>query len=355
MTPEPRDDAARLHRRLERERRARVEAEHIAERATRELYGMVFELEKLKQVLDTTTDLVMIISWDGAVHYSNEACRRFFGWQVPEPRTRLHDVCVDWAVTRVVEQVVPALHADGVWSGELELTGVGGTTMPVSQVVVLHGPTATSDAYLSVIARDVSTHKSLERQLAHLAQHDHLTGLPNRALFTERVHQAATTRPGEGLTAVLFIDVDDFKTVNDTMGHAAGDELLRSVADRVRRGIRPQDLAARLGGDEFAALLTGVRDRHEASDVAGRVLHNLQETCLIRGRDVHISGSIGVAVQPGPRWSPDDLLHRADVAMYQAKSRGKDCYEVYEPAMEAPTAPTAPTPDGRAPSGALSR
>ena len=191
-------------------------------------------------------------------------------------------------------------------------------------------------------SQDVTERRALEEELERRALHDGLTGLPNRALFSDRLSQALARgegRGGEGggkEVAVLFMDLDNFKYVNDSLGHGAGDELLVAVAERLRKALRPEDTVARLGGDEFAMLLESVGDRSRAKRVAGRVIKALRSPfALGAGRDVFATPSIGVALGEPGRASAADLLRRADVAMYRAKRGGKARYEVFGPTMEA--------------------
>jgi diguanylate cyclase (GGDEF)-like protein len=158
----------------------------------------------------------------------------------------------------------------------------------------------------------------------HQALHDALTGLPNRRLFVDRMEAAlAKRRPGERLT-VLFCDLDRFKEVNDTLGHAAGDELLRQVAARVLAAVRPGDTVGRLSGDEFAVLLRGLTNPEGAGSLADRVLRCFDEPFRLEGRDVRIGTSVGVVVHPGGETTAEQLLRSADAAMYEDKHRGRN-------------------------------
>jgi diguanylate cyclase (GGDEF)-like protein len=172
----------------------------------------------------------------------------------------------------------------------------------------------------------------VKEQLRYQAFHDALTGLPNRALFTERVSNALEERANR--TIVLFVDLDDFKTVNDTLGHTAGDELLIAVAERVRACLRPGDTAARLGGDEFGILLEGAFDT-DAEEVATRVVDAMRAPFVLHGREAHVHASIGIANGANGAASADELLTQADVAMYAAKAAGKRQFALYEPKMHA--------------------
>jgi len=172
----------------------------------------------------------------------------------------------------------------------------------------------------------------VKEQLRHQAYHDALTGLPNRTLFTERVAETLDRRSDS--FAVLFVDLDDFKTINDTLGHSAGDELLAAVAERVRACVRPGDLAARLGGDEFGILLEDGAGE-AAEEVALRLVAALQMPFVLSGRDITIHASIGIANGLSDARDADEILSNADLAMYNAKASGKRQFSVYEPHMHA--------------------
>ncbi len=189
-------------------------------------------------------------------------------------------------------------------------------------------------------ARDISQRKLAERdnealqeQLAHQAFHDPLTGLANRALLRERLqHALARVARSREPLAVMFIDLDEFKAVNDSMGHDAGDELLKAVAARLRESVRPADTIARLGGDEFAILLEGMLSASEGPRVAERIIRTFTTPFELDGHPVSIGASIGLALKDGKEGT-EELLGNADVAMYAAKARGRGCYEVYRPEL----------------------
>jgi diguanylate cyclase (GGDEF)-like protein len=175
----------------------------------------------------------------------------------------------------------------------------------------------------------------LKEQLRYQAYHDPLTNLANRALFVERVDERIE-RPTQGLVpVVLFLDLDDFKIVNDTLGHAAGDRLLSTAAERIRGCVRAEDLAARLGGDEFAVLIEDRPDLARAMAVANRIIEALQVSFPIEGQEITIGGSVGIAAGKGDTTHADELLRNADVAMYIAKANGKGRAAVFEPTMHA--------------------
>ena len=185
-------------------------------------------------------------------------------------------------------------------------------------------------------ARLYEAERAHAQALEHQAFHDPLTGLPNRKLFADRLGQALRRNGHNGLVAgVLFLDLDDFKKINDSMGHASGDQLLCAVADRLRRSLRDADTPARLGGDEFAVLIEDLDDEEHVERAAERVIEAISHPFLIGEREVTVRASIGVAGARGGKVETEELLRNADVAMYIAKARGKDGLAVFEPTMHA--------------------
>ena len=185
--------------------------------------------------------------------------------------------------------------------------------------------------------RDVSERKAFEEQLQHQAFHDAVTGLANRALFKDRVEHMIERQARDNLpVSILFMDLDDFKTINDSLGHAAGDRMLSEVGERLKNCLRQADTAARLGGDEFAILLEDGGDGVDAAEVAARILASLEGPFHLEGKEVFGRASIGIATADTETGGPEgaeELLRNADVAMYMAKEAGKGRYQVFEPAM----------------------
>ncbi|MDQ3772223.1 MAG: EAL domain-containing protein [Actinomycetota bacterium] len=187
--------------------------------------------------------------------------------------------------------------------------------------------------YWSGILSDITDRKVLEEQLKHQAFHDPLTGLANRALFVDRVEHALARGERDGMrVAVLFVDLDDFKTINDSLGHNGGDEVLVAVAGRLRECLRPGDTFARFGGDEFAILVEDT-SLSNATSVAYRIVDALGEPFSIGGREVMIHASVGIEFAEAQGTRTDELLRNADVAMYVAKGKGKARYQLFEPSM----------------------
>ncbi len=185
------------------------------------------------------------------------------------------------------------------------------------------------------ILNDISERKEQESRLAFQATHDALTGLANRSLFNDRLaHDFSLARRQHNLLAVLFIDLDEFKPINDTLGHKVGDQLLVSVTARLGAALRPSDTLARLGGDEFVLLLPDLGSRYQAQDVAERLLSELSRPHRVEGQELHISASIGIAVLGPDMQDPEKLVQQADIAMYQAKKAGRNTYEVFTGDMD---------------------
>ena len=236
-----------------------------------------------------------------------------------------------------VEEII----TDSVTSGK-NFSYEAGIVRPDDSVRVIHALGVVSlDAdgavtRMSGTVQDITDRKSLEEKIQHQAFHDSLTGLANRDLFLDRVGHALLRQARAGTSlAVLFLDIDDFKTVNDSLGHRAGDDLLIDVARRIHAAIRPGDTVARLGGDELAILLEDLDSVGDAVHVAERVTRLFDTSFVVDGSELFIHASIGIASSAGgDSRSPDDLLRDADVAMYEAKRNGKGTYEIFEVGMQ---------------------
>lgn len=176
---------------------------------------------------------------------------------------------------------------------------------------------------------EVAQRRILQKELEHRATHDSLTDLPNRILLMDRIkHALARTSREKECAAVLLLDLDEFKEVNDAFGHESGDKVLKEVANRLREHRRPTDTVSRLGGDEFVVVVEGIKDTSEVARVAERLLNVLGEPVELDDREAPISASVGVALGAYPEDDPEDLLRKADAMMYQAKRAGKTTYKV---------------------------
>ncbi len=212
-------------------------------------------------------------------------------------------------------------------SVEIELRRSDRRALWVLENLVLVGDAITGVVHATVV--DISDRKRAEEQIEFHAYHDVLTHLPNRKLFTDRLRHALTRakRAGQSV-AVMFIDVDHFKTINDTLGHTAGDELLLEMARRLRECVRADDTVARLGGDEFTIILSDLRAAEDAMFVAQKILETVQEPLTIAGMPLVVTASIGISIYPVDGVDPESLLRNADSAMYRAKEGGRNTYQL---------------------------
>src|SRR5919112_1826892 len=318
-----RKDFARAYQALT----AEVDERKAAERALRA------SEERFRSLVQNSSDVISIVDADGAVRYHSESVRRVLGYDPGElvdgdPLALVHPDDRE----RVARFVAEAGLRPGVTAAETWRVRHRDGTWLHSETVAANLLEDANVRGLVLNTRDVSDRKELEAQLVHQAFHDGLTGLANRSLFAERVEHALA-RSGPGDLAVLFIDLDDFKHVNDSLGRAAGDQLLVAAARRLQGCLRPSDTAARLGGDEFAVLLERVTDADAAAGVPAPILDTLHQPFGLNGRTIPIKASLGAAVgRPGVD-DAEELLRNADVAMYAAKAGGKDRYELFHPDM----------------------
>ena len=291
--------------------------------------------DRLRRILEHTTDLVTLTDPEGEVVWANDAARRFLRSVGVVPH-RLDDTVAPSAKAYFAEVVLPALERDGHWSGELSLRGPGDTEVPVSQLIQAHYAADGRVQNYSFSARDLTERLDYQTRLAHEVLHDRLTGLPNRALFVDRLTQSvARSARRDSLVAVLFVDIDRFKLVNDSLGHHAGDRLLLEVAARLQSVLRTGDTAARFGGDEFTLLCEEVEDETQAAAIAQRVLSVVSVPYVLDGSPVHVTASVGIALAAGDDALPDDLLRDADAALHRAKDLGKARYALFDERLRA--------------------
>jgi len=178
-------------------------------------------------------------------------------------------------------------------------------------------------------ARLLERLRASEERALHQAHHDPLSGLPNRLRFMQRLQEALDTTTPDGMLGVMLLDLDNFKTVNDTMGHAAADRLLQEVAARIARCVRALDTAARLGGDEFALVLRNLATVEDAVGVAEKIQDELRRPVIVDGAELHVTASVGIALHPQDGGDGDTLLGNADTAMYRAKRAGRDAWRLF--------------------------
>ena len=309
--------------------------------ANLKLRQAVLTNRRLAGIVESADDAIMSVGPDGTIRTWNDGATRMDGRHEAEMvGTPLATLFAADRVSDAPHLVGAAMRGEAVKGHETRIVVADGRTVDVSMTASPINDEAGQTVAASFVARDITDRKQLQAQLEHQALHDALTGLPNRALFRDRLSSALRrgSRPVEDLgrkAAVLFIDLDDFKVINDTLGHKAGDELLIKVAERIGQSIRPSDTAARLGGDEFTVLLEDVDDVDLARMIADRILEHLRAPFDLEGRDVVVSASIGIALSSERGPAPEDLMRSADMALYEAKSRGKGRHDTFDSAMDA--------------------
>ena len=290
--------------------------------------------ERFQSLVQNSADVNMVVRADATIAYESPAVERVLGFKVEE---------------RLGKPAFENVHPDDrAWGDQLladvmrtpgaQLTGEfrashADTSWRWIEAVAKNLLDDPAVGGIVVNYRDVTMRKALEDELRHQAFHDSLTGLANRALFADRLeHALSRIRRGRQSLAVLFIDLDDFKNVNDSLGHGEGDQLLMAVAERLRAALRAGDTIARMGGDEFAVLVEDPVDASEPIELAQRLLTTLQAPFERGGKELFVHASVGVATS-SPKQTGEELLRNADISMYTAKSNGKNRIEVFEPSM----------------------
>jgi diguanylate cyclase (GGDEF)-like protein/PAS domain S-box-containing protein len=296
---------------------------------------------RLSSLVQNASDVICIVGEDADFRYVSPSVQRMFGYSPSALADgRLLDVVHPDDRRRVLAFLgaISTQPADRPHTAEFR---VRQREQGWSDVEALGTNLLADEAIHGIVlnVRDVTERKAFEAELEHQAFHDTLTGLPNRALFRNRVEHALAGQRRDSLpVAVLFLDIDDFKDVNDSLGHAAGDEVLQEVGRRLDGCMRAVDTAARLGGDEFAVLIDGSESEMQAIEIAHRVMDALAVTLPLDGKQVTIAPSIGIAFS-GEKGSAgrdaEELLRDADAAMYMAKEAGKGGYQVFQPDMHA--------------------
>ena len=291
-------------------------------------------------LLDKAQDAIIVFSLDKKIKFWNQGAQRVYGWTAAQAQS---DVARDLLLhdpTGVIAQAFTRLLADGEWHGELPQFCKDGRQITVEgRWTLVHDAMGQPESILA-INTDISDRKAAEQAVQQLAFYDPLTQLPNRLLLRERMQQQFALPPGPSRTAaLLFIDMDNFKTLNDSLGHSFGDQLLKQVALRLCATVRSGDTVARIGGDEFVVLLTDLGEdagkaASEAQKTAQTLLTSLSQPYDLQGHAYSCTGSIGIAIADSAGASIEDLLRQADLAMYHAKSAGRNMTSFYDARMQ---------------------
>ena len=297
------------------------QAAKIARRLGREAQAYA---SRLKAVIDSAVDGILTLAGDGTVLSANVSAQRMFGLAEQD------------MVGRPIGDFVP--HAFGTASGPVVQESSGrradGSEFPVD-VAFTEMQLGDERQYVGVV-RDISERRRTEERIRHMALHDALTGLPNRALLEERLAHATERARREGrMMALLFVDLDRFKNINDSLGHHVGDQVLCEVAHRLRGAVRHSDIVARMGGDEFVVLLPDIGSQADCEAVARKMLDALTPPMVAAGHELRVTASIGVAAYPDAGHDPTHLMRHADRAMYLAKDAGRNTYRLFTPGGDA--------------------
>ncbi|MGH8563462.1 MAG: two-component system response regulator [Gammaproteobacteria bacterium] len=313
----------RLNEVLRAEITAREQAEAIA-----------LQSETAHLIVQNTGDFVALLEAEGRWLYASPSYHARFGTDTSLPGGDFFDLVHADDRERMREAFCRL-----VASGEAArmqyrvLLPTSGERFLESEASLVHD-TSGKVAQVVMVSRDITERKKMEAYVLHLSYHDPLTGLPNRALLEDRMKQVTAYEDRRhSHAAVLFIDLDRFKDINDSLGHAAGDRLLQEVAERLSRCVREEDTVARLGGDEFVALLVGIRDVHDAALIANKIIATVSAPCRIEGRELRVSPSIGIAIFPNDGKNIEALMRNADTAMYYAKQAGRSQFSFFTPQM----------------------
>ncbi len=291
---------------------------------------------RLNAILEATTDAVAISDAQGKVMYLNRAGQALFGGASYESPYRLEDQ-PNQAMQTAQELILSALsqaERHGVVERESMLNLANGEKLYLSEVIIAHRDKSGKTAYFSTIARNISERKQFEAELQHQATHDGLTGLANRVLLAQQLQseiQRAEQR--QSRMAVLFLDMDNFKRINDSLGHGTGDLLLQQISGRLSRHIRPNDLLARYGADEFVVVASDLNAPEAIVGVLDKLKRAFEKPIRLAGQDIFLSFTAGVSIWPDDGQTVEALLRNADSAMNQAKAAGGRAFRFYAPAM----------------------
>lgn len=336
-------EAALRHARDELEQKVR-ERTHELRESNRMLEQELLErqvvenrLRLLGKFFENTNEAVLITDSQAKIIEANDAFTRITGFAKEEVIGKRPTVLRSYRNSRRSHlQMWKSILSRGSWQGEVWDRRNNGETYPVwLSISPVRDETGNVSNYVA-IAADISAIKKTEERLEHLAHHDSLTNLPNRSLFGDRLMQAiALARRNKKMMALMLLDLDRFKEVNDTLGHRLGDQLLIEVSRRLKSRLRESDTIARLGGDEFAVIISDIGDIEKAAQVAQHFMDALSESFEIEGHEIFITTSIGITIYPADSDDREILLKNADTAMYYAKSRGRNNFQFFTSEMNS--------------------
>ncbi len=289
------------------------------------------QLQQAVQIIEHTMEAIVITDINGIITSVNPAFCKITGYSSSEALGQHIDLITsDQHPSDFFRVQLKSIQKAGFWRGEIWSQRASGEIYPAWVTIsCARDDQGQLSNYVGVFS-DISSIKQSQTKLEHLAHHDSLTNLPNRLLFEDRLqHAISQSKRQHQQLAVLFLDLDRFKNINDTLGHTMGDELLKEVAKRLQSILRDEDTAARLGGDEFTILVENLEDPSQAAVVAAKIQESFKTPYQIAGRELHITTSIGISIYPDDGLTVADLTKNADAAMYQAKEQGRNNYRYY--------------------------
>jgi diguanylate cyclase (GGDEF)-like protein/PAS domain S-box-containing protein len=291
--------------------------------------------ERLKEFLEGANDLIFSVKPDGQFLYANRAWERALGYdRATLSEMSLEDVIDADMRLKCMAEIEKATKGEKVEPLEGRLMTESGEAVDVEGTITCSFQNDEAGA-VWVICRDISARKKAQEQLYFMAHHDQLTSLPNRLFFADRLRQAqALAKREKHQCGILYLDLDRFKIINDTLGHAVGDLLLQEVGKRLTSCVREVDTVARIGGDEFSVVLVNLNHLVDAEQVAAKILKTLAKPVQADEHEIFITTSIGISLYPNHDDNPEGLLKKADAAMYQAKAQGRNNYQIYDHSMD---------------------
>lgn len=312
---------------------------HRSKRHETERIASENELRKLSRAVEQSASSVMITNLQGEIQYVNPKFSEVTGYASAEVLGKTPRILKSGETDlSVYQEMWAALSAGKEWRGEYKSRKKNGELFwCLESISCIKDSEGTVTNFVAVI-EDVSDRKFAEETIRHLAYFDPLTELPNRRHFQEQLEQAtAWCSRSDGQLALLYIDLDRFKTANDTLGHGAGDEILKAVGQRLAQGRREGDIVSRLGGDEFAIIATNIHRSEDAATVAEKIIEAVRQPLIINGQELYITASVGISLYPADSSDLDGLVKHADIALYQAKEKGKNTFQFYSEKINALT------------------
>lgn len=277
--------------------------------------------QQLLDIIEASPDFIATIDTTGKSLYYNPAARRMLGIQ---EETLKEEASLRWVTDIIKTEGIPIAIEKGHWKGESTIQRKDGEEIPVSQMIVAHKSDNGVIEFISTIAHDITERKELEKVVYNQAYYDTLTNLPNRRSLQEKLISITNHLSEDSKVAVLFMDLDNFKTINDNLGHEVGDQILAITANKLRNCVEDSEFVCRYGGDEFIIILENIQTESEILEKANSIVKTFQEPFLFQGHSLHVTGSIGISVYPDDGLNLAELMKKADNAMYQIKREGKN-------------------------------